>query len=100
MAKTTTKTTDPKPVLVTTEHRGVFFGYLAGRSEEATGLTVTLERARCAIYWATKTGFLELAAIGPNSASKIGARAPRIELRNVTSVTDCAPAAVEAWERA
>jgi hypothetical protein len=88
------------PVLITTAHRGVFFGYLEDRHEDTSGLTVVLSGARCAIYWATKTGFLELAEKGPNERSTIGARAPEIELRNVTSMTKCSPQATEAWEAA
>lgn len=102
MATKPTATNDDskQPVLVTTEHRGVFFGYLSKRTEDKDGLTVTLEKARCAIYWATTGGFLELAEKGPNSRSKIGSRAPEIELRKVTSVTKCSPAAIDAWESA
>lgn len=93
-------TTTRKPVLLTTAHRGVFFGYEERREETAEGLTVTVADCRCALRWATTGGFLELASQGPNSRSKIGARAPRVEIRKVTSVTECSPAAAEAWERA
>lgn len=84
-----------KPVLVTTERRGVFFGYLVERTEKS----IKLEGARCAIRFGTTGGFLELAATGPTSSSKIGARAS-LELTGITSVSDVTPAAVEAWERA
>jgi hypothetical protein len=82
-----------RPVLVTTVHRGVFFGFLESRD----GNSVTLTNARCAIRWETSGGFLELADIGPNSLSKIGSVAPRIELFDVTSITDITPQAVERW---
>ncbi len=87
---------DPRPVLVTTKHRGVFYGRLV----EETETTATLEGARCAIYWGTTGGFLQLAATGPTTKSRIGARSPRLTLRDVTSVSDVTPAAAEAWERA
>ena len=86
---------DQKPVIVTTEHRGVFFGYLEKGTEEQR--TVTLTGARNAIYWATTRGFIELAQVGPNKSSRVGAVAPRIVLHAVTSVTDCTDAAAEAW---
>ena len=86
---------DLKPVIITTEHRGVFFGYLERGTEEQR--TVTLTSARNAIRWATTRGFIELAQVGPNKASKIGAVAPRIVLHAVTSVTDCTEAAADAW---
>lgn len=94
-----TKTT-PTPVLITTAHRGVFFGYLKSREETPEGLTVTLGNVRCAIRWSTIGGFLELAEKGPNAKSRIGSRAPQAEIRKVTSVTACTPEAVAAWEAA
>lgn len=86
---------DSKPVIVTTEHRGVFFGFLARGTEEAR--TITLTSARNAIYWATTRGFVELAQVGPNKSSRVGAVAPRIVLHDVTSVTECTDAAAAAW---
>lgn len=90
-------------VLVTTAHRGVFAGRLVSREETAEGYcTVRLEGARCAIRWGTTGGFLELASKGPTGGrSKIGAVAPgAIELRRVTSITECTDEAAAAWERA
>lgn len=86
-----------RPVLITTEYRGVFFGY----AEDTSGETVTLKRARNCIYWNAATGgFMGLASKGPASGSRIGARVSQIELRKVTSVTEVTSAAVEAWEAA
>ncbi len=83
-----------RPVLITTEYRGVFFGY----AEDTSGDTVILRGARNCIYWSAKTGgFLGLASRGPGAGSRIGARIDRIELRKVTSVADVTPRAVEAW---
>ena len=90
-----TKTATKRPVLVTTAHRGVFFGYLTRDG----GDVVTLERARNCMYWTREVGgFLGLAASGPVGLCRIGARVDRITLRDITSVTKCSPAAVEAWE--
>lgn len=83
-------------VLVTTKHRGVFFGTLDARE----GDLVTLENARCAIRFGTTEGFLELAKTGPTVSSKIGATAPKIELYDVTSITEVTPEAATAWETA
>lgn len=86
-----------RPVLVTTEYRGVFFGYAA----DTSGDTITLANARNCIYWpATQGGFFGLASEGPARGSRIGARVARIELRRVTSVADVTPKAVEVWEAA
>lgn len=95
MAAKKTKAPATKPVIITTQHRGVFFGHMQTGTEEKR--TVTLTGARNAIRWATSGGFVELAQVGPNRSSKIGSVAPRIVLHDVTSVTDCTEAAAEAW---
>ena len=85
-----------RAVLVTTEHRGVFFGY----ATETSGDTIKLRAARNCIYWpATNKGFLGLASDGPHKGAKVGPPAT-LELRKITSVADCTEAAVKAWEAA
>jgi len=85
-----------RAVLVTTQHRGVFFGY----ATETQGETISLRAARCCIYWPTgNKGFLGLAAQGPMSGARIGPAAD-IELRDITCVAECTPEAVKAWEAA
>ena len=92
-----TKKKAHRAVLVTTAHRGVFFGYVA----KDDGKIVTLKNARNCIYW-TKAigGFLGLASLGPNASCRIGVRADGLKLYDVTSVSDCTQAAVKAWEEA
>lgn len=83
-----------RAVLVTTEHRGVFFGYAA----DIDGETIQLKNARLAIYWsADLRGFMGLASMGPSSGCKIGPRAD-ITLRDITSVTEVTPEAIAKWE--
>ena len=84
-----------RPVIICTEHRGVFFGYAA----DTSGNTVKLDRARMAIYWGTTHGVMELAETGPTSSSKISARAD-IEVRKVTAVFEVTEAAAKRWEDA
>jgi hypothetical protein len=85
-----------RPVLVTTEHRGVFFGY-AG---ETRGDRIDLKRARLCVYWSPAMhGFMGLASAGPDKACKVGPPAD-IELRAITSVVEVSPEAVERWEAA
>ena len=81
-------------VLVTTEQRGVFAGYL---KEDEGKEYVVLEECRCAIYWATTRGFIELATIGPNEKSTIGAKGEEIKLYNITSVVKCTKIAQDKW---
>jgi len=88
--------TDKRPVVVTTEFRGVFFGY----AENTAGDAIRLTGARNCIYWSPKTGgFMGLASGGPGKGSRIGARAD-VELRKITAVLDVTPEAVAAWEAA
>jgi len=85
------------PVLVTTEARGVFFGYV----DDYSGDPVTLKNARNCIYWHKSVGgFAGLATIGPNGSCRIGAQVGEIELRGITSVSKVEEDAVIAWEKA
>lgn len=87
------------PVLVTTAHRGVFFGYLNGRKPAKAQLV--LDRCRNCGFWSkAMSGFLGLASIGPDSDCKVGPAASRVTLYDITSVTEVEPQAVEKWEAA
>ena len=91
----TTKTKE-RAVIVTTAHRGVFFGY----ATDTDGETVSLKRSRLCIYWsADLRGFMGLAASGPNSSCKIGPPA-NITLRSVTAVVEVTPEAEKKWNSA
>lgn len=83
-----------RPVIVTTDKRGVFFGY----TDAPMGAeTIVLTGARNVLYWsAAMRGFMGLASIGPDTDCKIGAKAT-IELRGITSVIEVTPAALERW---
>jgi hypothetical protein len=85
-----------RAVLVTTAHRGVFFGY----TDDTSGDIINLRAARNCLYWPTEQkGFLGLAASGPVKGSRIGPAAD-LDLRDITSVAACTPEAVAAWELA
>lgn len=87
---------EERAVLVTTSHRGVFFGY----ASDTDGETIKLRSARNCIYWpAENKGFMGLAAMGPQKGARVGPAAD-IELRDITSVAECTTAAVQAWESA
>ena len=90
------ETTKERPVIVTTAHRGVFFGY----ATDTAGETVSLKRSRMCIYWsADLRGFMGLAASGPNSSCKIGPPAD-ITLRSITAVVEVTPQAEAKWNSA
>ena len=84
-----------RPVIVCTEHRGVFFGY----ATDTSGDNIHLTKARMAIHFGTTRGVMELAETGPTSSSKVSARAD-LEVRKVTAVFEVTPAATEKWEAA
>lgn len=88
--------TQERPVLVTTAHRGVFFGY----TTETMGPTIKLRAARNCLYWPKQNkGFLGLANMGPLTGSRVGPPAD-IELRDITCIAECTPKAVDRWENA
>lgn len=88
-------------VIVTTLHRGVFFGY-ATDTEISRAFSdaerICISGARCAIYWGTEKGIGQLADTGPTEKSKIGARIPTLWINSVTAVFGVTDAAVEKWE--
>ena len=83
-----------KPLVVTTEHKGVFFGY--GIPSEAP--TIRLEKVQMCIYWpAENKGVVGLASEGPLKGSRVGPAAPSIILRDVTAVMEVTPEAEKRW---
>jgi hypothetical protein len=83
-----------RPVIVTTAHRGVFFGY----ATDTDGDTIALKRSRLCVYWSDDCrGFMGLAANGPTASCRIGPPAD-ITLRNVTAVLEVTPDAQTRWE--
>jgi hypothetical protein len=85
-----------RAVLVTTKHRGVFFGYTA----DTSGEIIALRAARNCLFWpAENKGFLGLANLGPVKGARVGPAAD-IELRDITCVAECTTASVQAWESA
>ena len=86
-----------RPVLVTTQHRGVFFGYLIG---EPSKEKVVIDRCRNVTYWDTATkSFLGLAATGPTKQCRVSAASAESTLYDVTGVFVCTPEAVEKFEQ-
>ena len=88
---------DTKPVLVTTAHRGVFFGYLVGNPAKEK---VIIDRARNVTYWdASVRSFLGLASSGPSAKSRVSAAAGAAStLYDITGVFVCTPEAVQKFE--
>lgn len=86
-------------VLVTTKHRGVFFGWVDPDTKSAD--SIVLKKCRNCISWASSIGgFLGLANKGPDTNCRIGTEAPEVILHDITSVSDVTAAAAEAWAKA
>lgn len=82
-----------RAVVVTTKHRGVFFGY----ADDTDGDPINLKQARLCIYWSSDVkGFMGLAAMGPSSSCKIGP-AVDIQIRDITAVMEVTPEAEKKW---
>lgn len=103
MATRTTTKAKPKapkaiPLVVTTSHKGVFFGF--GQNKISADKTIRLEKAQMCVYWsAAVKSVLGLAASGPDSQSKVGRPVPAITLTDVTSVMEASPEAAEKWAK-
>ena len=99
-----------KKVVVTTAHRGVFFGEvvsydLAREVTDPSGVTVktpstiVLRDSRVVVYWPAEVrGFVGLAYTGPLKGSRISPAAPTAQYTDVTGLLECTPEAVTAWE--
>src|SRR5688572_20319081 len=66
--QTKMSTTKLQPLIVTTAHKGVFFGYGVNNGEN----TIRIERARMCVYWSADVkGVVGLAATGPTKGCRI-----------------------------
>ena len=91
-----------KPIVVTTEFRGVFFGYVDPEDTlDSAPEKVTLTQARNCVYWSEDVkGVLGLAVSGPTKNCRIGQPVPNFTAWKITSVMECTPEAAEQWEEA
>lgn len=91
-----------RALLVTTAHKGVFFGYGDGKVSTADGKTsIALAKARNCLYWPQDVrGFIGLAVSGPGKGSRVGPSVSTIQLFDITSVSEVSPEATDKWEKA
>lgn len=84
------------PVVVTTKHKGVFFGYGTPKLEDNKRIV----NARMCVYWSTSNkGVMGLASNGPDSNARVSLAVPAITLNDITAVMECSPEAAKAWEK-
>lgn len=85
-------------LVVTSEHRGVFFGY-ATTKRASENKRIVLTECRMCIRWSMAThGVFGLATQGPDSQCRIGPAVSEHEILDVTSVAICTQEAIEQWE--
>ena len=83
------------PLVVTTAHRGVFFGY----GKPTTNKLIRLTNAQMCVYWSADVkGVVGLASKGPTRGCRIGPPAPFITLQDVTAVMETSEEAAKAWQ--
>ena len=83
-------------VVLTTKHRGVFYGRIIKRVGTRE---IHLADARVCVWWSKETrGFIGLAAHGPKAGSKVSEPCPKMEVLDVTGVLHASDEAREAWE--
>jgi hypothetical protein len=86
-----------KNILITTQHRGVFFAQISANADLTQKTLTNLKNCRMAIYWGTTKGVMELANDGPNKNSKIGSPADVDVMHDVTAVFSVTDKAAEKW---
>lgn len=86
-----------KAVVVTTEHRGVFFGYV--ENDKKAPEQIELSDVRNCVYWDSSIkGVLGLAANGPGRSCKVGPNVPKATIWKLTGIWECSADAVKQWE--
>jgi hypothetical protein len=97
MSKTMDNPDKPVAVLVTTQHRGVFFGYAKPPFDQTT---ITLRDAQMCVYWSGDLhGVLGLASRGPTRSCRVGPPVPEITLQGITAVVAVTEEAEREWKR-
>lgn len=95
---------DVRAVVISTEHKGVFFGYATDAAiaawEKDTSASIKLDRARMCIYWPTsQRGYPGLVCDGPREGARVSPAAA-LTLAKITSIGDATPESIDRWENA
>lgn len=85
-------------VIVTTEHRGVFFGFIEPEDVDKDPIKI-YEKQMCTYYSKDMHGVFGLAKFGPSSDCRIGSPVDWAIVKKVTSVVSCSDEAVENWKK-
>ena len=91
---------ESKAVVVSTEKRGVFFGYLDDYEENRFAENLTLKDCRMCVRWSSSIGgFNGLASKGPDNQCRVSPKVSEHNLQKITSIMLCSEDAVKAWEK-
>lgn len=82
--------------VITTEHKGVFFGEIEPLKNDEIPDTIKITNAQMCVYW-SEGGIVGLAATGPTAGCRITKPAPSITVNAVTAVMEASAEAVAAW---
>lgn len=86
-----------KNVLITTQHRGVWFAQVDENMDLTKKTLTDLKNCRMAIYWGTQKGLQQLCETGPTPSSKISSPSDILALHDVTGVFSVTDEAAEKW---
>jgi len=87
-----------KSILVTTEHRGVFYAEVSPEMDLTKTTLTDLKNCRMAVRFGTTKGVMQLCQTGPTPSSKISSPADIDVLHKVTGVFAITPEAASAWK--
>lgn len=86
-----------RPVILTTEYKGVFFGWT---KDEFNFDKMTLSDCQMCVKWdSAPRGLNGLAVSGPNNSCVISPAAPEMTLVKITAEIKCSKEAVISWEK-
>ncbi len=83
------------PVVITTEYKGVFFGYI--NPEDFQNEHIIIYACKMILYWGTTEGLFELIEKGCNDDTKTSMTSSAFYARRVTSVAIPTPAAIKTY---
>lgn len=86
-----------KTVLITTEHRGVWYAEVEQDADLTSPTLTDLKNCRMAVRFGTDKGLQELCETGPTRSSLISAPSDILVLHKVTGVFAVTQAAAEKW---
>jgi hypothetical protein len=87
-----------RPVVVFTQWKGVFFGYVEGSREETYGKDIlSLKNCKMLINFRNGKGVFQVTSEGPVGNCLVSSVCPEIEIRGITGVSEVSPEAEKVW---